>query len=152
MTANNQSIPQQILDTLPLVMRTVAAHMRQSGHIADMPHFRTLGMLSHHQSCNLSELAEKQFVSLPTMSNSISKLVERGWVRRVPDEHDRRMVRIELTSEGKSVLEKARQMVEKQVAVLLGPLSRTDQKKLAEGLTILQKVFAAPEIPELENK
>ena len=45
----------------------------------------------------MSELARAQAVSLPTMSNSISAMVERGWVRREAPDGDRRVVMIDVT-------------------------------------------------------
>jgi DNA-binding MarR family transcriptional regulator len=52
----------------------------------------------------LSELAEKQAVSLPTTSHSIGKLVERGWVTRSRAHRDWRIVEVELTPAGRAAL------------------------------------------------
>ncbi len=54
----------------------------------------------------LSDLASLQGVSLPTMSNSISAMVERGWVRREAPDGDRRVVMIDVTPTGRAALER----------------------------------------------
>src|SRR3954451_10774788 len=86
----------EILKIVPLVMRTVAAELRAAGELPAPAHFGLLTMLSA-QSRTLTELATLQGVSLPTMSNSISSMVDRGWVRRTAPGRDRRVVIIEVT-------------------------------------------------------
>ena len=67
---------------IPLVMRTVAAELRAAGEMPAPAHFGLLSILSASARGCSRELAAMQGVSLPTMSNSISAMVERGWVRR----------------------------------------------------------------------
>jgi len=123
-------------------MRTLAAELRRTGHPVAPSHFRLLGMLAYH-SCNLSELAARHAVSLPTMSNSITTLVEQGWVKRVPAVHDRRMVLIELTPAGQAVLAEAERQAEVRMTELLAPLSKADHDTLLAGLAVLRDVFGA---------
>src|SRR3954470_12714141 len=73
----------EILTIVPLVMRTVAAELRAAGELPAPAHFGLLSLLtSKSRAVTLTELAALQGVSLPTMSNTISAMVERGWVRR----------------------------------------------------------------------
>src|ERR1700749_4708255 len=93
----------EILEIIPLVMRTVAAELRAAGELPAPAHFGLLSILSERPRM-LTELAAIQGVSLPTMSNSISAMVERGWVRRTapPGSHvDRRVAMIEVTLTGR---------------------------------------------------
>src|SRR5213594_410414 len=89
-----------ILQIIPLVMRTVAAQLRSAGELPAPAHFGLLSILCERPRM-LTELASLQGVSLPTMSNSISAMVERGWVRRTSPATpaaDRRVVMIEATT------------------------------------------------------
>ena len=90
----------EILEIIPLVMRTVAAELRAAGEMPAPAHFGLLSILSVRPRM-LSELASLQGVSLPTMSNSISAMVERGWVRREAPDGDRRVVMIDVTPTGR---------------------------------------------------
>lgn len=123
----------------PLVLRTIITDMRRAGYDVMPVHLRLLALLADG-ACNLSELAEKQAVSLPTMSNSISVLVERGWVRRVQAAHDRRMVCLELTAAGRAVLTELGRRIEARLTDSLAPLSRRDYQTLLAGLAILRRV------------
>jgi DNA-binding MarR family transcriptional regulator len=141
MQVSTQSVVQQVLETIPAVMRALASELRHAGHDMAPAHFRLLFILREHP-CNLSELAERQMVSLPTMSNSITTLVERGWARRTRSAHDRRVVLVELTSAGQAVLADIRRHVEARVTELLGPLSPDDCQRLSAGLDVLRSTLA----------
>jgi DNA-binding MarR family transcriptional regulator len=91
--------------------------------------------------CNLSELAEYQGVSLPTMSGSISRLETRGWVERKRSTIDRRIVMVELTPKGQQRLAQMLHQAETYLSGLMEKLSPTERETLAAGLTVLQKLF-----------
>ena len=144
MTELDQKAAREVVDLVPLVMRTLAAALRQADPGLAPPHLRLLGMLAA-RPCSLSELAERHGVSRPTASNSVSALVARGWVQRRRDPADRRRVRLELTPEGRRVLQRTRVQVEAYVAERLAALPVEDQARLLEGLRLLRAAFTPEE-------
>lgn len=134
-------VAQQTVAVIPLVMRTLAAELRQTGHLPSHSHFGVMATLAERSRCNLSELAEQQSVSLPSMSNTVSKLVERGWVKRTQSESDRRQVLISLTPEGGAMLLALKQQAEARIETILAPLSAAEQDVLLAGLTVLRSAF-----------
>ena len=135
-----KAVAQEIVKVIPQVMRTIGAERHFSGHAMLPAHLRLLTILASHP-CNLSELAVRHAVSLPTMSNSISVLVERGWVNRVPSPDDRRQVLLELTPDGRAVLVEIKSRAEARVAGVLGKLSSDDLASLSAGLAVLEQAF-----------
>ncbi len=133
----------ELLQIVPLVMRTVAAELRSSGELPAAAHFGLLMKLSE-QPRTLSELAMLIGVSPPTMSNSISALVQRGWVRRFAPAKDRRVVIVEVTATGRAALDRVGRAAEGHIAEALEPLDAAARRRLAGGLAVLRKVFAAP--------
>jgi DNA-binding MarR family transcriptional regulator len=137
-----------ILKIVPLVMRTVAAELRAAGELPAPAHFGLLTMLSA-QPRTLTELATLQGVSLPTMSNSISAMVDRGWVRRTAPGRDRRVVIIEVTPNGKAAVERVGRAAEAHLSEILAPLDAASRRRLQSGLGVLRRVFgrlpAAPQ-------
>lgn len=133
-------IARKVLETVPLVMRTVAAEMRQDDHFFSPAHFHLLLALNH-RSCSLSELAEHQSVSLPTMSNSVTILEERGWAQRRRSPEDRRKVIIEITDEGRQMLQSVHDQAEKRVAEILTGLSDGELQQIEAGLAVLRDAF-----------
>jgi DNA-binding MarR family transcriptional regulator len=131
----------EILKIVPLVMRTVAAELRAAGELPAPAHFHLLTMLSH-QPRTLTELAALLGVSLPTMSNSISALVDRGWVRRTAPTRDRRVLIIEVTPAGRATVSRVGRCAESHLAEALAPLDAASRQRLRAGLGVLRKVFA----------
>jgi DNA-binding MarR family transcriptional regulator len=130
-----------ILEIIPLVMRTVAAELRAAGELSAPAHFGLLSLLIERPRM-LTELAALQGVSLPTMSSSISAMVERGWARRTAPAEDRRIVMIEATTAGRAALDRVARCAETHLAEVLAPLDVTARRRLQRGLGVLHKVFS----------
>jgi DNA-binding MarR family transcriptional regulator len=131
----------QILKIVPQVMRIVAAELRAAGELPAPAHFGLLTMLSH-QPRTLTELAVLQGVSLPTMSNSITAMVQRGWVRRSSPARDRRVVIIDVTAAGRAALERVGKAAEGHLAERLISLDDGARRRLQGGLSVLRRAFA----------
>jgi DNA-binding MarR family transcriptional regulator len=133
-------IANQLLAIIMPLTRSVAAELRHSDKKLNPSHLGALAMLME-RSCNLSELADYQGVSLPTMSGTISRLETRGWVRRERSTADRRVVMIELTPKGQSRFSEMTQQAETFLAGLVNSLTQEERDTASSGLTVLQKLF-----------
>jgi DNA-binding MarR family transcriptional regulator len=142
-TTLSRNTARDLLEIMPLVMRVVAAELRAGGEMPTPVHFGLLMKLREHPR-TLTELAAHWGVSLPTTSNSITTLVERGWVRRRFPATDRRVAIIEVTAAGRSVLERVGRAAERHLAEVLAPLDRTAHRRLQDGLAVLRSVFTPP--------
>ncbi len=124
-------------------MRAVTAELRAAGELPAPAHFGLLSMLSAQPNARtLTDVAALQGVSLPTMSNSISALVDRGWVQRATNGGDRRQVVIEVTPTGRAALDRVRTCAERHLAEVLAPLDARSRRRLQTGLGVLRQVFA----------
>jgi DNA-binding MarR family transcriptional regulator len=136
----------EILKIVPHVMRTVAAQLRAVGELPAPAHFGLLTTLCA-QPRTITELAALQGVSLPTMSNSISAMVHRGWVRRTGPAKDRRVTIIEVTPAGRAALDRVARAAETYLADMLAPLDAAARRRLQSGLAILRHVFGDAAMP-----
>ncbi len=137
------------LKIVPLVMRVLAAELRAAGELPAPAHFGLLTMLSV-QPRTLTELACLQGVSLPTISNSVSAMVQRGWARRSSPAKDRRVISIDVTPAGRAALERVGKAAEGHLAHWLAPLDDAARRRLKEGLGVLRRAFSdAPTAPRL---
>jgi DNA-binding MarR family transcriptional regulator len=130
----------ELLRIVPLVMRTIAAELRAGGDLPAPAHFGLLTMLGR-QPRTLTELASLQGVSLPTMSNSISTLVQRGWVKRNSPANDRRVVLIEVTPLGRATVDRVGKAAEAHLASKLSSLDTGSCEEVKAGLAVLRRVF-----------
>lgn len=135
-----QHTAREILRIVPLVMRTVAAELRAAGEMPAPVHFGLLTMLAN-QPRSLTELAHLQGVSLPTISNSVSTLVERGWVARRSPSTDRRVVVVSVTPDGTATLNRVSKAAESHIAERLRGLDTDERRQLQDGLHILYRIF-----------
>ncbi len=136
-----EELAQRILEIIPLIMRMVGANIRRETTAGfRVSHHRVLKLL-HQRPRTLSELATCQAVALPTMSRTISALVERGWVTRTEDPHDRRRIQVQITDEGRAILEQLHGRLQAQLATRLAPLTAKEREQVLAGLEILEKTF-----------
>lgn len=77
---------------------------------------------------------------MPTASNALHQLEQRELVERIRDEHDRRGVRVQLTSLGESELERVGEERTKYLAEMLGTLSEEDLARVGELTGIINKL------------
>ena len=142
MSIDDRSGAGQIIKTIILAERGIAARLRATHPGLDLSHVRLLALLSAG-GLSLSELAARQSVSLPSMSNSISTLVQRGWVTRVhpPMPQDRRVVLVELTPAGRSARTETQRDTEAAMDELLDSLSPSERQALEAGLEVLRSAL-----------
>jgi DNA-binding MarR family transcriptional regulator len=89
-----------------------------------------------------TELFRSMMVTSGTMTNRIDRLTEKGLVRRVPDPEDRRGILVELTQQGRELIDRALISHVANEARLLQPLAREEQQNLA---TLLRKWLSSLE-------
>lgn len=65
-----------------------------------------LMQIKHHEGAKQSDLAKHMNFSAPTISVTVQKLEESGYVERRPDENDQRQFRLWLTDNGKEMTRK----------------------------------------------
>lgn len=92
---------QAILQTIPVLMRTVRAEIRRRrpGELT-LPQFRTLVCLHEHPGLSLSDVADQLGFLPSSASKTVDVLVERGLVERKVDPADRRRAILSLTEAG----------------------------------------------------
>ena len=139
---SRETVAHQILQTIPRVMQILAGEVRRSELTVLPAHFRLMLMLSRCPS-SLSDLAESQDVSLPTISRTVSTLVERGWVSHRASPSDRRVVIAELTPAGRKVLADIRAQTLARLEEMLARLSQEELDKLACACEVLEDVLPA---------
>lgn len=140
MRAQTLSAARKFWIVFPTVMRTIFAESRKGSLNLAPNHFRILSAISA-RNCNLSELAEHQNVSLPSMSATVQTLVERGWLERDRSADDRRSLTLRMTEEGKRVLATEHRRLTEWVADKMESLDPKDVKRVERALDILLALF-----------
>lgn len=143
----DEACARQVLETVPSIMRNIAASIHQEledGRWLTMGQFRVLHLIQKGRS-SVSDLARCQNVSQPTISRQVDGLVQKGLVTRRPDPSDRRVIHLELSERGIDLLQDLEARAHRRVAEALTPLTITEKKSILEGLALLRSVFERPD-------
>src|SRR5262245_21998443 len=131
-----------ILETVPLVMRTVRAEMRRR-RPADLsvPQFRALGFVRRHPGTSLSDVAEHVGLTLSAVSTLIDHLVTRELIERAVNPDNRRRATLTLTPLGQSTLEAAHDHTRARLVEFLAPLTAEHRALSARAMRTMLPVF-----------
>lgn len=145
MPVSSDECAREVLEVVPLVMRTIRTEIRrQRGPDLSVPQFRTLAFLNHRQRTSLSEAADHIGLALPSMSKLVDGLVTRRLVVREPCSEDRRRITLGLTEAGGEALRSARELAQAYLAQALAPLPEADRATVTRAMQILRPVFTPP--------
>ena len=108
---------------------------------------RILVRLSDNGPSRISDLAEWELSSQPTITNHVKRLEASGLVERSADAHDARAWRISLTPEGTRQLGEMRNVLGTRVEPYLARMSRRDLKALREGVDAMRRLMALDRLP-----
>jgi DNA-binding MarR family transcriptional regulator len=144
MTQSVEEAARQVLDTIPLVMRTIRAEFRsQRSNDLSVPQFRALAYIESNDGVSLSSLANHIGLTLPSMSKLVDGLVSRRLVDREEYQEDRRRVCLRITSQGKSELKAVHDHTQAYLAEKMAGLTKEELVTVTHALQILKDLFAS---------
>ncbi|TSC57258.1 MAG: MarR family transcriptional regulator [Candidatus Peregrinibacteria bacterium Greene0416_19] len=117
-------------------------------HSADanvsMLQLHALFFIDQHPGVTMKEVAELLSVTSPSATSFIDRLVKLGWVERLQDERNRKLVRLRMTERGRSVVQEKMAEKRKSMRQLLEALSHVEQIQLRDILYHLAKNLERP--------
>jgi DNA-binding MarR family transcriptional regulator len=129
-----------ILEVSPRIVHFIRTEARNSSGLT-ISQFRILARLSHSTTTN-SELADRQGISLPTVSRTVEGLVQRGLISRSRDTgNDRRQNQLDLTKKGRGIFEKIMQTTQSKLHSKLQTLSLSEKQKIRDSFQLLSQLF-----------
>jgi DNA-binding MarR family transcriptional regulator len=100
-----------------------------------------LGLVKHREGIGVSELADLEQMSRPTMSSHVKRLEQAGWLaRRAPDSEDKRRVGLALTPAGRRAMDAVRRQRNDWLAGRLASLSPEARAALAAAVGPLSQI------------
>jgi DNA-binding MarR family transcriptional regulator len=150
MTKVTQNTAQQVMEVVPLVMRTMRAKLRER-RAADIsvPQFRAMAYINRNAGASLSDLSAHIGLTLPSMSKLIDGLVTRNLITRTGHSQDRRRVCLSLTPQGRDELNEAYGHTQKYIAGKMSGLTEEDLKSISRAMQVLRELFRLEREEEL---
>jgi len=116
-----------------------------SGDSLTIPQLRSLAFLKRNPGTSLSAVAEHLGVTCATASTTIERLVQRHLVQRTDHPQERRKIVLNLTTQGKSLLEESQEKTRLHIAEIIESLTSEELLQIETSLTLLKNVFEKTE-------
>ena len=100
-----------------------------------MPQCIILEILNRAGELNMSGLARGMSVSTPAMTGIVTRLVRDGYVERVSDSDDRRVIKIKLTAKGRKTVDTLHAHRRRMIIKLFGVISQSEREEYLKILT-----------------
>ena len=123
------------------VVRLARTLRREAGTGVTPSLYSALATIEHHGPITVSALAEHEGVRKPTTTRTARALVDLGLVTRIPDPVDGRVSWLDLTSEGRRLLQRARRRTDEYLARRLKRLSPEDAATLQRAADIIERLL-----------
>ena len=102
--------------------RQLAQGLRELG--LRVPEWRALAALYARQRCTMSELSDLSTIDRTTLTRTIDRMEQAGWLERLTDEQDMRVTRLALTAAGRRMFDRIWPTVERLNALALEGIPR----------------------------
>jgi DNA-binding MarR family transcriptional regulator len=129
-----------LLDTLRLVKMATAAS-REHSHVSA----NRAGVMwqLRERAMRSGDLAQRCAMTAPALTELVDSLSRDGFVRRLEDPGDRRVVLVELTAQGRHELDKHREVMKRGVAAILARVPADKRARLRVALSDLNESIEA---------
>ncbi len=127
---------------LRIAVARLARRIRTERDVSDVGNSQmsVIGLLSSHGSLTLTELSDLERITPPSMTRTVSQLVDDGYVTRTRSADDGRKVLLELTSRGRQLAAETRRRRDAWFSDRLEQLTAQERAQLREAVPVLRKL------------
>ena len=141
MDDTRHTLNELLVDLFNYILLIEEKNLRDQGVKLSMTEVHILEAIQKSESNMMSAIAKRLMVTQGTLTVSTSKLVKKGYVERVKDEKDKRIVRLTLTDKAESIMQIHNQFHEAMIEKLLSELELDKEEELINSLKNLMKFF-----------
>jgi DNA-binding MarR family transcriptional regulator len=110
------------------------------------PQIWAMRVIHEHGPINISDIARRMYLHPTTVLGIVDRLEARGLVSRNRSKDDRRVVWLELTQDGKDLVQSTPEVVRGLLGARLEGVDLNDLAEIDEGIGHLVKIFGVQEI------
>jgi MarR family transcriptional regulator, organic hydroperoxide resistance regulator len=142
-------IVSEIIDDIRRIFQVVNEQSKKAKRETGLtgPQLWAIKVIGDLSPIRVSDLAGRMYLHPATVVGILNRLELLGLVKRVRTSEDRRVVKIELTAEGRSLVAKAPQIAQGLLVAGLEVLPLKKLKDIAAGLESLVQILGAQELP-----
>jgi DNA-binding MarR family transcriptional regulator len=139
----------EIVDNLRRVFHVVNAQSKRAekGTGLTGPQLWAIKTIAQEAPIMVSEIARRMYLHPATVVGILDRLEKQGLVARIRSTEDRRVVRVELTGQGRAVVKKAPAVAQGLLVAGLEKLGTSKLKNISQGLDQMVDILGAQNIP-----
>jgi len=147
--AGRSDIVAEIIDNLRRVFQIVNEQSKKAEHSTGLtgPQLWAIKTIAEAAPIMVSEVARRMYLHPATVVGILDRLEKQGYVIRVRSTDDRRVVKVELTRQGKALVKKAPEVAQGLLVTGLEKLSSSKLKNIARALDQMAELLGAQNIP-----
>lgn len=104
-----------------------------------MPQVMIMGFLAQKGESNMTDLANSLKVTTAAMTGIVDRLKGEGYIKRLNDPKDRRIVRVKLTQKGHDLIEKIKKHRAEMIIEMFSKVSQADREEYLRILTSIME-------------
>ncbi|MCL5436042.1 MAG: MarR family transcriptional regulator [Patescibacteria group bacterium] len=142
---------EKLISTMFTMRRNFLDRLECAGGVGDritVLHLEVLQLVAELPGLPMRHVAQHFFITPPSATSLVDAMVKDGYIKRVVDSTDRRLVRLQITPSGRRHLKLGQKAMETKMHDLLGSLSDQDAQQL---IRIVGKVVTALKEREREK-
>ncbi len=140
----------QVLTASRALLGVVARSVAPVLDLITVPQFRVLVVLSTSDGpVRNGDLAAVVGVHPSTFTRTADRLVAAGWVQRAENPENRRETFIELTAEGRALVDRVTDQRRREIRSILARLDPAERALVADAMTVFAGAAGEPQVGEL---
>jgi DNA-binding MarR family transcriptional regulator len=140
--ASPDELPARLHSAALHLLRRLAQEDRATG--VSPSRLSALSVLVFGGPRTIGALATIEGVTPPTMTRLVAGMAADGLVDRLPDDADRRIVRVAASDRGRSLLLAGRDRRVTTLAAMLEPLTPKERRRLEAASAIIERMLSSP--------
>lgn len=140
--AMTEKLAWQVLKTTPLMQRKLLKpEIEQTDNPIPLSHVQVLSMLDQLGNMTVSDISTRFGIAKPNITPLIDRLADAGYVRRVRDDDDRRVVNVEILEQGREKLRLIHASICTSLDTWAGELDKDSLNRLLGALEVVHDVL-----------
>jgi len=131
------------------LLGVVARSMTDALNEVTLPQFRVMVILSNHGRMRAGALAELVGTAPSTLTRSLDRMVVAGWLTREANPESRREVLVELTEQGKTLVDTVTESRRAEITAIVNRMSAGQRSALTKALHAFNHAAGEPSATDL---
>lgn len=112
-----------------------------TGINAKLPIYTVLKFVKSEGPISMTAIAQALYYSKQNLTHIVDQLVKDGYVERIPEPSDRRVLKIAITDQGRMFIAQNKEILKNRLVEDLSHLGEEDIEKLSEAFNVVKKAL-----------